>query len=100
MEKFLPSGSSISSETETEINKAIDAEINRRSKAMKESNPPLDSLYQEFQDKFPLDPLFKNHIETLLEENARLTQQLETLKVTNSPDPSYIHNLNSRIALA
>ena len=100
MEQFLPSVNTISSETETEINRAVDAEMNRRRQLKKDSEQPIDSLYQEFQDKFPLDPLFKTHIESLIEENKKYTQWIEHLNNGGDKADEWAMELKNAISQA
>ena len=93
MERLLPEVKSFSCETENEINTSISRENEKQKLSVREANSALDSLYTKYQDEIPLDPMFKDHIENLMEQTQYWTQKLRLLKQNQAPGYETIHTL-------
>lgn len=95
-----PTYNDATAETEKQVNESISLEIKKQKKVISEAQVPFDDFYSQYRDQIPLDPLFKEHMECLLEESDKYTHKIEELQQTGKCDEDDIHSILNEISAA
>ena len=91
-------------ETEKEINHSIDVAITRQQEAQNKPQSDLEKFYSNIkrQSKVPLDPLFQDYIQQIMDDNIYWTQKFEDIKSNQQTMVDYeiVHSLIQTISNA
>ena len=102
--EFFPPHNSLPKETEKEINHSIDVAITRQQEAQNKPQSDLEKFYSNIksQSKVPLDPLFQDYIQQIMDDNIYWTQKLEDIKSNQQTMVDYeiVHSLIQTISNA